>query len=56
MGAAASTLPALSQSIESNTLLAATMRAMHVIAPLSLSDSSWDNVGLLVGASDVSSV
>jgi hypothetical protein len=56
MGAAASTLPTLSQSIESNTLLAATMRAMHVIAPLSLADSSWDNVGLLVGASDLSSV
>lgn len=45
-----STSLSLSPSIEANQTLATLMRAMHRIAPLSLADSSWDNVGLLLQA------
>ncbi|PWN19223.1 NGG1p interacting factor 3 [Microstroma glucosiphilum] len=45
-----STSLSLSPSIEANQTLATLMRSMHRIAPLSLADSSWDNVGLLLEA------
>lgn len=38
----------LSESVQSKPSLAELMNAMHVIAPLSLADTSWDNVGLLL--------
>lgn len=40
----------LPSSIQDNPTLATVMRTMHRIAPLSLADTSWDNVGLLLQA------
>lgn len=40
----------LPPSIQENPTLATAMRTMHRIAPLSLADTSWDNVGLLLQA------
>lgn len=40
----------LSPSVDSNETLARLMRTMHDIAPLTLADTSWDNVGLLLEA------
>ncbi|CAO1638751.1 unnamed protein product [Sympodiomycopsis kandeliae] len=42
--------PLLSETVKSNRTLSDVMTAMHHIAPLTLADTSWDNVGLLLEA------